>query len=161
MELEEIIIRRKASELSGWQQKRLCIARALTADPKIIVFDEAVSGLDMAGRKNILDLLKCIHNARGKTFLLITHDIDAAIYTSSRIAVMRDGKIFEDMRCNGDFRVFENDYSNLKEDNLHYYIHYDIKNRRCFEATPKNYLYSLRYVCFSKSQYSMYGFVSS
>ncbi|MEZ3437475.1 MAG: ATP-binding cassette domain-containing protein, partial [Oscillospiraceae bacterium] len=103
MELEEIIIRRKASELSGWQQKRLCIARALTADPKIIVFDEAVSGLDMAGRKNILDLLKCIHNATGKTFLLITHDIDAAIYTSSRIAVMRDGKIFEDMRCNGDF----------------------------------------------------------
>ncbi len=73
----------------------------------------------MAGRKNILDLLKCIHNATGKTFLLITHDIDAAIYTSSRIAVMRDGKIFEDMRCNGDFRVFENDYSNLKEDNLH------------------------------------------
>ena len=49
----------------------------------------------MAGRKNILDLLKCIHNATGKTFLLITHDIDAAIYTSSRIAVMRDGKIFE------------------------------------------------------------------
>lgn len=111
MELGETIMRRKALELSGGQQKRLCIARALAADPKIIIFDEAVSGLDMAVRKNILDLLKRIHNATGKAFLLITHDIDAAIYTSSRIAVMRDGKILEDVRYSGDLSVFENDYS--------------------------------------------------
>ncbi len=111
IELDETILRQKASELSGGQQKRVCIARALAADPKIIIFDEAVSGLDMAVRKSILDLLKRVHSKTGKTFLLITHDIDAAIYTSSRIAVMRGGKILEDIYYSGDLGVFKKDYS--------------------------------------------------
>lgn len=111
MELDMAVVRQKAAELSGGQQKRVCIARALAVDPQIIIFDEAVSGLDMTLRKNILDLLKRVHSETGKTFLFITHDIDAAIYTSSRIAVMQNGKILENVQYSGGIGIFKNDYS--------------------------------------------------
>ncbi len=85
MELPQNILSRRSGELSGGQQKRICIARALAADPDYIIFDEAVSGLDAAVRKSVLDLLIRIQKNSGKGFLLITHDIDAALYTSQRI----------------------------------------------------------------------------
>ena len=99
------------SELSGGQQKRICIARALAADPDYIIFDEAVSGLDAAVRKSVLDLLIRIQKSSGKGFLLITHDIDAALYTSQRIAVMKSGRILETVKYEGDTAVFKSDYS--------------------------------------------------
>ena len=101
------------AELSGGQQKRICIARALAADPDYIIFDEAVSGLDAAVRKSVLDLLIRIQKSSGKGFLLITHDIDAALYTSQRIAVMKSGRILETVKYEGDTAVFKSDYSTI------------------------------------------------
>ena len=98
MELPQNILSRRSGELSGGQQKRICIARALAADPDYIIFDEAVSGLDAAVRKSVLDLL-------------ITHDIDAALYTSQRIAVMKSGRILETVKYSGDIKVFESEYA--------------------------------------------------
>ena len=80
MELPEEIKLRKAHELSGGQQKRVCIARALAAQPDVLIFDEAVSGLDVLVRKHILDLLKRLHQERKMTCFFITHDLDVALY---------------------------------------------------------------------------------
>ena len=71
MELPEEIKLRKAHELSGGQQKRVCIARALAAQPDVLIFDEAVSGLDVLVRKHILDLLKRLHQERKMTCFFI------------------------------------------------------------------------------------------
>ena len=73
MELPEEIKLRKAHELSGGQQKRVCIARALAAQPDVLIFDEAVSGLDVLVRKHILDLLKRLHQERKMTCFFITY----------------------------------------------------------------------------------------
>ena len=113
MELPSDILSRRSGELSGGQQKRICIARALAADPDYIIFDEAVSGLDAAVRKSVLDLLIRIQKSSGKGFLLITHDIDAALYTSQRIAVMKSGRILETVKYEGDTAVFKSDYSTI------------------------------------------------
>lgn len=87
MELPEEVLRRKAHELSGGQQKRICIARALAVQPDVLVLDEAISGLDVLLRKSVLDLLKRIHRETGCTMLFITHDMDVALYMASRITV--------------------------------------------------------------------------
>ena len=95
----------------SFREDRICIARALAADPDYIIFDEAVSGLDAAVRKSVLDLLIRIQKNSGKGFLLITHDIDAALYTSQRIAVMKSGRILETVKYSGDIKVFESEYA--------------------------------------------------
>lgn len=113
MELSENILSRKPHELSGGQQKRVCIARALAVNPEILIFDEAISGLDVILRKNILDLLKKIHKEKGCTMLFITHDMDVALYMASRIIVMKDGEILEDTHCNGSSDCLCHPYSKL------------------------------------------------
>lgn len=113
MELSKNILSRRSGELSGGQQKRICIARALAADPDYIIFDEAVSGLDAAVRKSVLDLLIRIQRSSGKGFMLITHDIDAALYTSQRVAVMKSGRILETVSYAGDTEIFRSDYSKI------------------------------------------------
>ncbi len=113
MELPEEILKRKPNELSGGQQKRVCIARALAASPELLIFDEAISGLDVILRKSILDLLKEIHRKSGCTILFITHDMDVALYMASRIIVMKDGKVVEDAVCKGDPGCLSHPYSKL------------------------------------------------
>lgn len=113
MELSSDILTRKAHELSGGQQKRVCIARALAAEPELIIFDEAVSGLDVLVRKSILDLLKRLYDENKLSFLFITHDMDVALYLANRILVMKDGKIIEQVWYQGDNSCFIHPYSRL------------------------------------------------
>lgn len=110
MELPEEIKLRKAHELSGGQQKRVCIARALAAQPDVLIFDEAVSGLDVLVRKHILDLLKRLHQERKMTCFFITHDLDVALYLADRVMVMRCGKIIEDRTFHGSTDCFTGPY---------------------------------------------------
>lgn len=118
MELPMSLLRRRAHELSGGQQKRVCIARAIGVSPKLIIFDEAVSGLDVIVRKNILELLKRLQKEHGYTYLFITHDIDVALYIASNIMVMKNGEIIEQVRNMGDFGCFKHPYSRLLTDSL-------------------------------------------
>ena len=73
--------------------------------PQILIFDEAVSGLDVIVRKSILKLLKKLQAQHGYTYLFITHDIDVALYIAENIMVMKEGQIVESVRYTGDVEL--------------------------------------------------------
>lgn len=111
MGLPEETAKRKTGELSGGQQKRVGIARALAVSPRYIVFDESISGLDVILRKKILKLLKSVQAKQQCSYLFITHEIDAALYLADEIHVMQDGKLIESCLWNGNPDVFQNPYT--------------------------------------------------
>ena len=90
--LDRELALRYPSQLSQGQLQRVCIARALICEPKLVVFDEAVSGLDSTVKKKIIDLIKKLSQDKNFTYLFITHDIDVALYLTDRILVMNKGK---------------------------------------------------------------------
>ncbi|MHB8459533.1 MAG: ABC transporter ATP-binding protein [Candidatus Limnocylindrales bacterium] len=82
-------------ELSGGQRQRVVIAGALVMDPELVVADEPVSMLDVSIRTELLRLMLDLREARGLTYLFITHDLSLAWVLADRIAVMYLGKIME------------------------------------------------------------------
>lgn len=84
---------RMPSQLSGGEQQRVGIVRALAARPRIVLMDEPFSALDPIVRGQLQDLVKRLHAEMGTTVLFVTHDIDEALYLADRIAVIHDGGI--------------------------------------------------------------------
>jgi oligopeptide/dipeptide ABC transporter ATP-binding protein len=82
-------------ELSGGQRQRVSIARALITQPRFVVFDEAVSALDVSVQTQILNLIKDLQQRLGFAALFISHDIAATRYVSHRIAVLYAGSLME------------------------------------------------------------------
>ena len=86
-------------EFSGGQRQRIAIARALVTYPKFIILDEPVSALDVSIRAQILNLLKGLQERLGLAYMVISHDLAAARYLSTRLAVMYAGKLVETGEC--------------------------------------------------------------
>ena len=86
---------RYPSELSGGQRQRISRARALLLEPRVIIADEPLAGLDPVVSAQILDLLLSLRQAYGLTYLFICHDLSTVSYASDRAAVMYRGKIVE------------------------------------------------------------------
>ena len=86
---------RMPSELSGGMQQRVGLARALAADPDILLMDEPFSALDPLIRRGLQDEFLELSKTMRKTTLFITHDLDEAIRMGSRIAIMKDGEIVQ------------------------------------------------------------------
>jgi peptide/nickel transport system ATP-binding protein len=88
-------LNRYPHELSGGQRQRVVIARALAADPKLIVADEPISSLDVSIRAEILELLHGLVADDGVTILYITHDLLSARMIADQIVVLKDGRVVE------------------------------------------------------------------
>ena len=86
---------RLPGELSGGQKQRICIARALAADPEVIICDEVTSALDQLVAEEILKLLQRLQNDLGVTYLFITHDLATVKAIADEIVVMLQGRIVE------------------------------------------------------------------
>ncbi|MCW0212476.1 MAG: ATP-binding cassette domain-containing protein [Pseudonocardia sp.] len=82
---------RYPSQLSGGQQQRVGVARALAADPPVLLMDEPFSAVDPVVRENLQDELLRLQSELGKTIVFVTHDIDEAIKLGDRVAVFRTG----------------------------------------------------------------------
>ena len=94
--LPEAILERYEWDLSGGQLQRVCIARALAVNAKILVCDEPVSALDVSIQAQMLNLLVSLQRETGLTLVFISHDIGVIEYLSQRVAVMYAGRIIED-----------------------------------------------------------------
>jgi len=95
IELDETFIDRLPAELSGGQKQRICIARALAANPELIICDEVTSALDQIVQKGILELLLRLQKELGLTYIFITHDIATVKAISDQIVVMLQGRVVE------------------------------------------------------------------
>lgn len=82
-------------EFSGGQQQRICIARALSIDPKVLICDEPTSALDLSIQAQILNLLAKIQKEKKISLLLISHDLFVIQHFCDRVYVMKSGKIVE------------------------------------------------------------------
>lgn len=80
-------------QLSGGMRQRVGIARALAADPEIIIMDEALSALDPLIRREMQNEIRALQKKLGKTVIFITHDLDEAIRLADRVLIMKDGEI--------------------------------------------------------------------
>ena len=95
IELDESFADRLPEELSGGQKQRICIARALAAEPEVIICDEVTSALDQIVQEGILKLLLSLQERLGLSYLFITHDIATVRAIADEIVVMFMGKVVE------------------------------------------------------------------
>ena len=89
--LDGALAKRYPYQLSGGQQQRVGVARALAADPPVLLMDEPFSAVDPVVRKGLQDELLRIQEELGKTIVFVTHDIDEAVKIGTMVAVMRTG----------------------------------------------------------------------
>jgi osmoprotectant transport system ATP-binding protein len=82
-------------QLSGGQQQRVGVARALAADPEVLLMDEPFGALDPVTRTALQDEIARIHRLSGKTIVLVTHDIDEALNLAETIVLMDKGRIVQ------------------------------------------------------------------
>ena len=98
VELAPELLTRRRDELSGGQLQRVCLARALSTKPQIMIFDESLSGLDPVVQDKILDLLYKIQKEYNLTYIFISHDFRLCYFLADRIILIDKGKIIEDFK---------------------------------------------------------------
>lgn len=95
VEMPEYFLSRYPHEISGGQQQRIGVIRALAADQKVILMDEPFGALDPLTRETLQDLVHYLQHDLGKTIIMVTHDMDEAIRLATRIVVLDKGHIIQ------------------------------------------------------------------
>jgi ABC-type cobalamin/Fe3+-siderophores transport system ATPase subunit len=89
------LAKRPIGHLSGGEQQRVAIARALAQEPEMLLLDEPTASLDWRAQRELLELIKEIHEAQNLTTLFVTHDLNALPDICDRVVLMREGKIWQ------------------------------------------------------------------
>ena len=89
----ETIAERSPFELSGGQMRRVAIAGVLAMQPKVLILDEPTAGLDPAGRRSILNMIRNLHAAGGLTVIMVSHSMDDISTLATRLVVMSKGEM--------------------------------------------------------------------
>lgn len=95
VELDDSLLNQRPPQLSGGQLQRVCLARALAVEPRLLILDEAVSNLDLVLQANVIRLLKKLQQQFGTACLFITHDLRLVERFCDRVMVMEAGQIVE------------------------------------------------------------------
>jgi osmoprotectant transport system ATP-binding protein len=93
--IDAVLLRRFPAQLSGGEQQRVGIMRALMLDPPVLLMDEPMGALDPIVRAKLREDLKRVFLELGKTVLLVTHDLGEAAYLGDEVALMRQGRIVQ------------------------------------------------------------------
>lgn len=104
---------RQPRELSGGQKQRICIARALAADPQLIICDEVTSALDQLVAEGVLKLLNRIQQQLGVAYLFITHDVATVRAIADEVLVMQRGRVVDHGSRSAIFTPPHQDYTGL------------------------------------------------
>lgn len=107
--LDDSYFERSPFELSGGEKRRVAIAGILAMEPKILVLDEPTAGLDPLGAKEILNLLKRLHES-GKTIIIVTHDMDIVLNEVEDVVLLKDGQL---IRHDDHIKIFEENLEDL------------------------------------------------
>jgi iron complex transport system ATP-binding protein len=84
---------RKLNQLSGGEQQRVFLARAICQEPKILLLDEPTASLDLAHQVRIMDLMERLKAEKGVTIVMVSHDINLAAMYGDRLLLLREGRI--------------------------------------------------------------------
>jgi osmoprotectant transport system ATP-binding protein len=87
---------KRPHELSGGEAQRIGVARALAADPPVMLMDEPFGALDPISRERLQREFAALHSRLGKTVVFVTHDVEEAVLLGDRIVLMRDGRIVQE-----------------------------------------------------------------
>ena len=107
--LEAGLAQRYPWQLSGGQRQRAGFARALAADPGVLLMDEPFGALDPLTRGEMQDMLRALLGKVQKTVLLVTHDLDEALFLASRVVFLEDGRVVADLAA-GEVMASANDH---------------------------------------------------
>lgn len=115
--LDHSFLERFPHELSTGQQQRICLARALCTQPKLLILDECVSALDISVQAQVLNLLLELHEQQNLSYLFISHDLNVVYHLADKVIVLYQGKVVESGTVDQVFNTPQHPYTKklLKE----------------------------------------------
>ena len=102
----EALLPKRIYEISGGQAQRTAVARAVVANPSLLLADEPTGNLDSKATKDVMDIFHMLNEALNATILMVTHDAFVASYCN-RVLIIKDGRLYQEIVSSGNRRAFQ------------------------------------------------------